>query len=381
MTGLDTADAERLWRVGGRFAEVATSLREVQEATGRAARATWRWRGPASEHFEAALGVVERHTGRARPPYEQVAGAIRQYAAVVEESAEQLRRAAGIRSRAAVMSARAPAVGPDPGEGLRWQAVQLERQARAAHEAAAVRAASLIRAAEASLPRAPRGTGWSRFTTDLVDGSWQQVTGLAGFGLLAARAMRGDGHARTEVWSAAQGAWRVWEPAVQAWHDLRDGRYGLVASGVLGMAVGRFRPRRVTDLEVAHGEALQAARWSALQDALGVSEGPAGQFDPRLWVQESLGGHAVREHVAKSEAYLRWRADQKGLASSFSDARTAQRAVETVLAARPGRGLERMAAPGRGIGRDHRGRRCACRALATAAGERRCLPQLPSRSS
>ena len=326
MTALAFADVEQLAYLGGRFAQVAGALAEVDAATGRAARATWRWRGPASEHFEVALGAVERHTRGARPPYEQVAAAVRQYVAAVEESAAQLRRVASLRNHAEALSARAPAIGPDPGEALRCQAAQLERQALASHEEAAARTAATVRTAQESLPRAQRGTGWSRFTTDLVAGSWEQVTGLAGFGLLAARAAGGDGRAREEVWSAAKGAWRVWEPAAQVWQDVRDGRYGLATSGLLGMAAtGGRRPRLVTNLEVAHGEALQAARWTALRESLGVRPDALTADAARLFAQEALGGHAVREHVAKSHDYLRWRADDMGgPASTFTDAWTAQ---------------------------------------------------------
>ncbi len=330
MTALAGADTESLVLLGARLTAVAGALTEVEDATRRAGRAAWRWRGPAAQHFDTALTATERHSVRVRPPYEQVGGAVRSYALAVEQAAAAVRRAAAMRADADVLSARAPAIGPDPGEALRWAATHLERQATAAHEEAAARAAAQVRAAQESLPRAARGTGWSRFTTDLAGGVLQQAVGLAGFGVVAARAVGGDRGARAEVWSAARGAWRVWEPAVQVWHDVRDGRYGLAASGALGMAVGRIRPRLVTDLEVAHGEALQAARWAALTDRLGVREEHLthGSLRASLFAQEALGGHAVREHVAKSDAYLRWRSQSYAVVSTFPDARTAQRSLD-----------------------------------------------------
>ena len=337
MTSLAGADLATLEVLADRLRGVSAVLHDADDALDRGSRATWRWRGPASDHFAAALSGVWRRVRPVPPAFEQAAAALLTYRAVVEEAQFLLRRAAGLRNEAARLTAPAPLVGPDPAEALRWQAQQLERRAQLEHEDAAARAATAVRAATGLLPRAERGTGWSRFTTDLVTGSLQQVTELAEFALLAARAGRGDGQAREEVWSAAKGAWRVWEPAVQAWHDVRDGRYGLAASGALGMAFVR-RPRLVTDREVAHGEALQEARRQALRERIPLREPRplrVGDLSAPLFVQEAMGGHAIREHVAKSDAYLRWRADQKGLASSFSDAHTAQMAIRTVLEAEP----------------------------------------------
>ena len=304
------------------------------------------WRGRTAEVVGGRLCAVSAKVPRIERAYDDSGRALLLYARDAEDAQSLARKAADLRREADRLSALSPMPGPDPGDALRMTAARWEAEARDLHDAAARRAIAVLDDVAASAPPARRRAAGERFRSDLGTSVWSQVSGLAGLVVTAGEALGGNRAARDELVSVAKQSWRVWEPFVDLYQQLDDGRGGLALGGALGLvgAKGAIKPvhnprpstkNLVHDVDLAHSEALQEGAVRDLIDELGIEGRPYrdGDTSMDLLGHEAMNGHSIRQHVGKSLAFLRWRADQPrpASASSFSSLQQAQKLLDELV--------------------------------------------------
>jgi Bacterial CdiA-CT RNAse A domain len=341
MGDLLTAEPLEIASLGVRLMRAASAVADLRPVALPSS-----WRGRTAEVVGGRLCAVSAKVPRIERAYDDSGRALLLYARAAEDAQSLARKAADLRREADRLSALSPMPGPDPGDALRMTAARWEAEAQDLHDAAARRAIAVLDEVAASAPPARRRAAGERFRADLGTSVWSQVSGLAGLVVTAGEALGGNRAARDELVSVAKESWRVWEPFVDLYQQLDDGRGGLAVGSSLGFigAKGAIRPGRpsakgthdlVDDIKVARGEARQESRVRFLIDLLGVIRRPyrPGDQSIGIYAHEAMNGHAVRQHVAKSFVFLRWRADtdKGGRASSFYDARTAQQCLDVVL--------------------------------------------------
>ena len=299
------------------------------------------WRGEAARAFETRLASVLSRLPAVEAAYADASRVLLRYAAELEDAQLEARRARALQEQADAVRSSSP-TGPHASEGLREQARRRRELADELHDDAARRVAAALRDLAGDAPRARGGAGRERFWSDARSSVWDEVSGTASLVATAADALTGNRAARDELGAVLKESWRVWEPLVEVWHQLQDDRGGLAlgsAGGVLGLK--GVRPVRagerdlVGPVELAQEEAAQEHRLRSLVAQLGLVLRPyhPGDSGMSLYGHEGLRGHGVRQHVAKSRAFMRWRADTHpgGAASSFPNGATAQRALDEIV--------------------------------------------------
>jgi hypothetical protein len=333
----------RPWEVaslGLRLLQASSAVADAQSAA--LSSPALRWRGRAAEAFEGRLGRVARLLPNVEEAYDAAARVLLRYAVELEECSLLARRAAERRVDADRLSAASSLPGPDPGEALRWEAARWEAQAEALHDAASRRAVAELRELTAAAPEARDGASRDRFWSDVRSSVSGQVASTGALFVTSADALAGNRAARDDLVAVAKQSWRVWEPFAEVWQQLDDDRGGLAvgsAGGLIGLkGVGPVRPgtlNLVRPVDLAWSEARQENGLRHLVDKLGLVQAAyrPGDAGMTLYGQEGVRSHGVRQHVSKSHAFVRWRADNhpSGAASSFPDGRVGQEALDEVF--------------------------------------------------
>jgi hypothetical protein len=299
------------------------------------------WRGAAARAFEGRLAAVLSRLPAVEAAYADASRVVLRYAAELEDAQLEARRARALQEQADALNPPSP-TGPHASEALHEQARRRRELADERHDDAARRAAAALRELADDAPRARRGAGRERFWSDARTSLWEEVAGMASLVTTAADALTGNRAARDELGAVLKESWRVWEPLVEVWHQLQDDRGGL-AVGSAGGLFGFRGVRPVTagerdlvgPVELAQEEAAQEHRLRSLVARLGLvlRAYHPGDSGMSLYGHEGLRGHGVRQHVAKSRAFMRWRADTHpgGASSTFPNGVTAQRALDEVV--------------------------------------------------
>jgi hypothetical protein len=348
LAGCDVAAVDQAGRV---LVGCADRTAEGVDACRRAGRATWRWRGPASRSFDAALGELQRRLTAIESAHAEAGDVVRGYAEALAEASERARRADVMDGEAADLSAAfrrvvaasaTPVFGPDPGEAVRASAARLRREAADAEEIAASLAAAQLDGLADRAPRAPRLTGAGRFIDDLAGAASSSFVGLAQVGWLAGQSM-GIGHregaARHELWQTAKDSLAIWNIPGEIRHALQDDRPGLAVSAVAGAwgpgKLSTFDRHRLRDPQLAEKEAYREADRRAALAGHQIWRQTAeemGRNGVDLINEEKRGGHTLREHVGVSRRAMADRVRRGWDAvSTFPNEATAQRAINTVL--------------------------------------------------
>jgi Bacterial CdiA-CT RNAse A domain len=338
MGGLLAAEPLEIASLGLRLLRASAAV-----AAARPVELPSSWRGRTAEVIGGRMCAVARVLPRIEEAYDDSGRALLLYAGAVEDAQALARRAADLRAEADRLSALSTWSGPDPGDALRMTAARWEVQAAEMHDAAVRRCVAVLDEVAQSAPRVRAGVAGERFRADAAGSVWGQLTGLAGLAVNAGEALGGNRAARDELVSVAKESWRVWEPFVDLYQQLDDGRGGLAVGSAMGFLGGKgairpVRPSaggthgRVDDVDVARDEARQEAVMRHVMHVLGTVARPwrPGDATFGLFAHEAMNGHAVRQHVAKSLAFVRWRAhpQRSKTASSFPDARTAQNVLD-----------------------------------------------------
>jgi hypothetical protein len=347
MSALVTCDVASVEQAAVVLGECAELTSEGNAACARAGSATWRWRGPASRSFDAALGGLGRQLSEVESAHREAADAVRAYVRALADAVELARRADAMDREAEVLSASfrraaagaaAPLCGPDPGEATRAAATRLRHEARDQEEIAASWAAAKLEGLAERAPRAPRFTGSSRFFDDFVGAVGQSFVGLAQLGVLTGESL-GNGHrereARHELWGTAKDSLKVWQPVQDMWRDLTGGRPGSAFGAAAGMAVTRKPGLAKVPSSFSELHALReaAVRAQLLDHAIRRQSAIAmGRNGIALKNEEARGGHVLVKHVGVDDEYLFAR-NHEGLlkAGTFNDLPSAERLINEVL--------------------------------------------------
>lgn len=301
------------------------------------------WRGVAAYDCQSRIDETAGRARRVATAYEAAAEALLPYAAALADAQELSRRADALLVAAADAQRREAGLGLHASEGLRLAAERLHAEAAELERSAGAMCATAL---DAETGQAPDTSGWwsvQRLAEDaghVVGGSVAGIGSLldsAWHALPAVGSRRTRGTARGELWSQAQAAARVWEPPLEMWQALRDGRYGL-AAGTLAMAMSpaKLGRHRLRDPRLAHREALREAwRRDLLADVVIHRQTAAdmGVNGVSLVNEEARGGHAIERHVAATRGYLlsRIQSERRLRASTFADLPTAEYYVNEVL--------------------------------------------------